>query len=189
MRNIRNNSPKMQHWLWHLRKLRVVKVCSFFDIVSRLCLTVSEILALRKGMWEKVNRRRHQATKIFPFGPNSDEVMLYGTVEYGLKDGREATVDWAARAHLVKDGGAVMMDFYQVYLVSAMLGPIRSNRLYWSLGRTLLLRTMQSSVYENGNIYQTGITLTQQHCICVGQVLAFLLILSNVLSQFSDLLA
>ena len=44
--------------------------------------------------------------------------MLYGTVEYGLKDGREATVDWAARAHLVKESGAVMMDFYQVYLVS-----------------------------------------------------------------------
>lgn len=43
--------------------------------------------------------------------------MLYGKVEYSLKDGREATVDWAARAHLVKHDGAVMMDFYQVYLV------------------------------------------------------------------------
>jgi hypothetical protein len=69
-------------------------------------------------MWEKVNRRKHTALKVFPFGPNSNEVMLYGTVDYGLKDGREATVDWAARAHLVKHNGAVMMDFYQVYLVS-----------------------------------------------------------------------
>lgn len=69
-------------------------------------------------MWEKVNRRKHTALKVFPFGSKSNEVMLYGTVDYGLKDGREATVDWAARAHLVKHNGAVMMDFYQVYLVS-----------------------------------------------------------------------
>jgi hypothetical protein len=73
---------------------------------------------MRQGMWEKIVRRKHTAIKVFPFGPNSDEVMLYGTVEYGLKDGREAKVDWSARAHLVKEDGAVMMDFYQVYLVS-----------------------------------------------------------------------
>lgn len=70
-------------------------------------------------MWEKVNRRKHAALKVFPFGPSSNEVMLYGTVEYGLKDGREAAVDWAARARLVKQDGAVMMNFYQVYLVSS----------------------------------------------------------------------
>ncbi|KAI4729043.1 hypothetical protein E4T49_03235 [Aureobasidium sp. EXF-10728] len=82
-----------------------------------------EILSLRKGMWEKVDRRKHTALKVFPFGPNSNEVMLYGTVEYGLKDGREATVDWAARAHLVKQDDAVMMDFYQVYLDTAAQNP------------------------------------------------------------------
>ncbi|KAI4721090.1 hypothetical protein E4T48_02650 [Aureobasidium sp. EXF-10727] len=64
-----------------------------------------------------------EALKVFPFGPSSNEVMLYGTVEYGLKDGREATVDWAARAHLVKQDGAVMMDFYQVYLDTAAQNP------------------------------------------------------------------
>jgi hypothetical protein len=69
-------------------------------------------------MWEKVASRKHKAIKIFPFGPNSDECMLYGTVEYGLKAGGESGVDWAARAHLVKDGEKVKMDFYQVYLVS-----------------------------------------------------------------------
>ena len=78
----------------------------------------SEILALRKGMWEKVASRKHKAIKIFPFGTSSDEAMLYGTVQYGLKAGGESGLDWAARAHLVKDGGRVKMDFYQVYLVS-----------------------------------------------------------------------
>ncbi|KAF3047900.1 hypothetical protein E8E11_000166 [Didymella keratinophila] len=78
-----------------------------------------EILALRKGMWEKVASRKHKAIKIFPFGPDSNECMLYGTVQYGLKAGGESGVDWAARAHLVKDGGKVKMDFYQVYLDTA----------------------------------------------------------------------
>lgn len=78
----------------------------------------TEILALRKAMWEKVASRKHEAIKIFPFGPNSDEVMLYGTVQYGLKAGGESGLEWAARAHLVKEDGRVKMDFYQVYLVS-----------------------------------------------------------------------
>ena len=69
-------------------------------------------------MWEKVASRKHKAVKIFPFGPNSDECMLYGTVQYGLKAGGESGIEWAARAHLVKDNGRVKMDFYQVYLVS-----------------------------------------------------------------------
>lgn len=71
-------------------------------------------------MWEKVSSRAHRAIKIFPFGPHAAEVMLYGTVAYGLKDGGEKKVDWAARAELVKDekDGKVRLAFYQVYLVS-----------------------------------------------------------------------
>lgn len=47
--------------------------------------------------------------------------MLYGTVQYGLKAGGESGLEWAARAHLVKDDGRVKMDFYQVYLVSIVM--------------------------------------------------------------------
>jgi hypothetical protein len=69
-------------------------------------------------MWEKVSSRAHAPLKIFPFGPDASEVMLYGTVKYGLKAGGESSKDWAARARLVKDAnGKVMMSFYQVYLV------------------------------------------------------------------------
>ncbi|KAJ4360891.1 uncharacterized protein N0V89_001459 [Didymosphaeria variabile] len=75
-----------------------------------------EILALRKGLWEKVASRVHNPIKIFPYGPNSNEVMLHGTVNYGLKAGGESSVDWAAYARLVKDEGKVKMEFYQVYL-------------------------------------------------------------------------
>lgn len=49
--------------------------------------------------------------------------MLFGTVEYGMKDGGSAAKDWGARAHLVKDGDDVKMDFYQVYLVSDFVYP------------------------------------------------------------------
>ncbi|KAH8707604.1 hypothetical protein GQ44DRAFT_830925 [Phaeosphaeriaceae sp. PMI808] len=85
-------------------------------MASKKVKGTDEILALRTSMWEKVLSRKHDVLKIFPFGSWSDEVMLYGTVKYGLKSGGENGVDWAARAHLVKEDGKVKMDFYQVYL-------------------------------------------------------------------------
>lgn len=85
-----------------------------------------EILTKRKSMWEKVSARSHKPIKIFPFPSSSsgggEEVMLYGTVDYVLKNGgKNVSVDWAARAHLVEQAGELKMDFYQVYLVSTCL--------------------------------------------------------------------
>lgn len=57
---------------------------------------------MRKGMWEHVASRSHKPEKIFPFGPNADEIMVYGTVSYGLKNGKSKQITWAMRAHLVK---------------------------------------------------------------------------------------
>lgn len=68
-------------------------------------------------MWSHVSSRTHNVSKVFPYGPNADEVMLYGTVAYEMKNGKSLSVDWAARAHLVVHGEDVKMDFYQVYLV------------------------------------------------------------------------
>lgn len=86
-----------------------------------------EILQIRIGMWEKVAKRSHKPAKIFPFGAGSDEVMLFGTVDYELKDGKKASVDWAARAHFAQEDGALKMDFYQVYLVWPIAIPKRSS--------------------------------------------------------------
>lgn len=81
-----------------------------------------EILSVRKGMWEKVSSRAHHPTKIFPFGSDSDEVMLYGSVDYGFKAGGKASKHWAAHARMVKVDGVVKMSLYQVYLVSICTG-------------------------------------------------------------------
>ena len=59
---------------------------------------------MRKGMWEKVAKRSHYPKKIFAFGPGSDEVMLFGTVDYELKDGKKTTLQWSARAQLADEG-------------------------------------------------------------------------------------
>ena len=93
----------------------------FIATTARSILTfllwILDILAFRKGMWEHVASRKHKPLKVFPFGQNANEVMLYGTVGYGLKSGKNSEIDWAARAHLVEDEGNMKMDFYQVYLV------------------------------------------------------------------------
>jgi hypothetical protein len=75
----------------------------------------SEILNMRKGMWEKVAKRSHFPKKIYIFGP--DDVMLFGSVDYTLKDGKSTSVEWAARSHFTEEDGELKMNFYQVYLV------------------------------------------------------------------------
>ncbi|KPI41928.1 uncharacterized protein AB675_5311 [Cyphellophora attinorum] len=79
-----------------------------------------EILELRKGLWSgPVKTRKHTLKQIFPFGEGSKEVMLHGSVDYGLKNGKDVNVEWAGRAVLVEDGGKLKMREYQVYLDSA----------------------------------------------------------------------
>lgn len=69
-------------------------------------------------MWEKVASRHHVPRKVFPFTSSADEVMLYGAVDYVLKNGTEVKgVEWAARAEFNKANGVVRMKYYQVYLV------------------------------------------------------------------------
>lgn len=81
---------------------------------------IAEITTLRHGMWAAVVQRKHTIQKIFPFGSDSREVMLYGDVEYELRAGGKATVEWGGHAVLEKSAqdGKLRMKFYQVYLVS-----------------------------------------------------------------------
>lgn len=80
------------------------------------------ILALRHGLWTHVASRRHTPARIY-FG-GDDEIMLYGGVNYRLKANPddEVYVPWAGRVVFAprEEGEDVKMQFYQVYLVSAM---------------------------------------------------------------------
>lgn len=75
---------------------------------------------MRHGMWEKVSRRSHKPSMIYSFGQGNDDVMLHGTVDFDLKDGKSAQgITWAARARFGAENGSLKMTFYQVYLVSS----------------------------------------------------------------------
>lgn len=88
---------------------------------------------MRHGMWEKVAARSHKPAQIYAFSKSSDDVMLHGTVDYELKDGKKAEgIEWAARAHFSPLGGQPKMDFYQVYLVR------RSGRHHVARGPMLM---------------------------------------------------
>ena len=137
----------------------------------------AEILSLRKAMWEKISSRAHKPLQIFPFGPNADEVMLYGTVKYGFKAGGESSKDWAARAHLVKEAdGKVKMDFYQVYLVrhpALVRVRVCGLKLTFVLGHRSLDRARRSDasyrgfygIYSVGNVRHTGGPILCENCL------------------------
>jgi hypothetical protein len=85
-------------------------------------LTLAGIIEMRHGMWEKVAKRSHKPSMIYSFGKGGDDVMLHGTVDYELKDGKRAEgIEWAARARFGSEHGSLKMEFYQVYLVSFLL--------------------------------------------------------------------
>jgi len=91
-----------------------------FIMGSKRVAGYNDILSLRHGLWSgPVKTRKHTLEKIFPFGNDSNEVMLYGSVDYGLKNGKALTVEWAGRAIMVEHQDGLRMGFYQVYLVSS----------------------------------------------------------------------
>jgi len=96
---------------------------------TNLILSLPGILATRHKMCLAISTRSHHPIKIFSFGAPSDseaEIMIYGTVEYGVKAEGDDGKDWAARALLVpgeKGGdeslGGWRLRFYRVYLDTA----------------------------------------------------------------------
>jgi hypothetical protein len=93
------------------------------DFLRQQKLTrMAGIIEMRQGMWEKVAKRSHKPSKIYSFGKDNYDVMLHGTVDYELKDGKRAEdIEWAARARFAPEDGNLKMEFYQVYLVSITL--------------------------------------------------------------------
>lgn len=79
------------------------------------------IQKFRETGWEKVATRKHTVLGTFtnPERPE-EEVMLYGTVDYGFKDGtKKEGVEWAGRMELAKDSeGVLKLRYYEVYIVS-----------------------------------------------------------------------
>ncbi|RMZ87468.1 hypothetical protein DV736_g5305, partial [Chaetothyriales sp. CBS 134916] len=80
----------------------------------------AQILALRKGLWAAngaVVSRKHSVGQVYPFGADSLDVVLYGVVDYGLRNGKTGVrVDWAARAVFDEDETdkkKLRMKFYQ----------------------------------------------------------------------------
>lgn len=78
------------------------------------------VQTFRKAGWEKVSSRRHVCKGIFPsLTRPSTELMTYGTVDYGFKDGSvKEGIEWAARLVLAYVQGQPRIAFYQVYMVS-----------------------------------------------------------------------
>lgn len=71
--------------------------------------------------------RKHTILKTFSLsGDFDDELMLYGSVRMGLKNGASLDVPWAGRIQLVRTESSETrkIKFYQVYLVG------RSNQYH-----------------------------------------------------------
>ncbi|KAJ5749384.1 uncharacterized protein N7511_011080 [Penicillium nucicola] len=86
-----------------------------FDSTFKQFLSMFYFLTDAPSENEKVKQRTHRPKQVFPYGPNSNVAMVYGTVDYVFKDHSEKRVHWAARCDFVKLDQAYL-DRYQVFL-------------------------------------------------------------------------
>ncbi|GAA6057351.1 hypothetical protein JCM3770_005721 [Rhodotorula araucariae] len=71
---------------------------------------------IRENMWGGVQTREHRPAAVFSAGPGDRELMLHGTVTYGLRNGtRVESVGWAALV-VFAEGSDLKMERYQVWL-------------------------------------------------------------------------
>ena len=80
------------------------------------------ILKFRQAAWEKVSSRTHICKGIYrsPSDPQRD-IMTYGTLDYGFKDGStQQGIEWAGRLLLGRINGQPKIAFYQVYIVNCL---------------------------------------------------------------------
>ena len=74
---------------------------------------------MRGAMWAAVSTRKHVLLHVATFGDSEDDLMLQGTVEYGLPGTpKKLTCEWAARMQFTKAGKST---HYQVWLDSSPL--------------------------------------------------------------------
>jgi len=77
------------------------------------------IIGMRKAMWAAVATRKHTLQHVSTFGTNTDDIMLIGTVEYGLPNSsKKVTSQWAGHVKFTSDS---KMSVYQVYMDSSPL--------------------------------------------------------------------
>ncbi len=82
------------------------------------------VKAWRAEGWKGVQTREHKISDVITRGELRDEdskgeLMLYGTVDYGLENGTSGHAEWAGRMELVKVDAQWKMRFYQVWVVSS----------------------------------------------------------------------
>ncbi|GAA5863032.1 hypothetical protein JCM5296_003930 [Sporobolomyces johnsonii] len=68
---------------------------------------------IRETMWGGVETRQHEPEKVYLGDEHGNELMLHGTVTYGLRNGKTVEkVGWAARM-VFAEGDALKMARYQ----------------------------------------------------------------------------
>lgn len=110
--------PSVDPYTTYFSSSPVLKMGSLPESAS-----IEDIAATRQKMWKGVASRHHVVKKVFVNnepGTKADEIILSGTVEYGLEDGKTNTVSWVSRMIFDEkereENDNVVLKFYQVYL-------------------------------------------------------------------------
>jgi len=80
------------------------------------------IRKLRSSMWSVIATRHHRPMGVYVLDAEAREVMVYGDLDLGLKNGERVYIQWSGRI-VFGPGPDLKMSFYQVYMDT---GPIQA---------------------------------------------------------------
>ncbi|KAJ4322519.1 hypothetical protein N0V84_004765 [Fusarium piperis] len=86
-------------------------------------LTEQEITAAMETLWATISWRKHMIRNASPYGNNSGQVEIHGSVDLELLDGQKKTLIFTSRGHLtpVDSEWGYKWDSYQVFIDLAAL--------------------------------------------------------------------
>jgi len=80
-----------------------------------------EIRKSRVDAWKVVKKRRHEVVRVYSRDAEGKDVLLIGTAEMGLANGKEIKGDFTARMVFADDNGTEKLKLYQVWADSGAL--------------------------------------------------------------------
>ncbi|KAK4057769.1 hypothetical protein OIO90_000988 [Microbotryomycetes sp. JL221] len=76
----------------------------------------------RQGSWQGIATRKHVVHQVYTIDDECSQVMIHGTVSWGLENGKSVdNVGWAARMVFASEGSALKMSKYHVWVDASQL--------------------------------------------------------------------
>ncbi|CAF9926818.1 MAG: hypothetical protein GOMPHAMPRED_004235 [Gomphillus americanus] len=90
-----------------------------YEVAETQSVGPDAIIAFREKFFKDVPHRDHPVVKVFTYGPDDKNLMIYGNVGVELPEGTKHSKEWAGRYEIVDTGsGGLKFKYVQVFVTA-----------------------------------------------------------------------